>query len=115
MPHKGVFVADLNAIDIEETLEIRLALESAAANVAARRITNWALSKLKKIDKLLDSMVRNRDGIITFKADSRLHNLIRIAPGNARAQSVINNLTGQIHRIQSISAHKPGRIETTIL
>lgn len=114
VPNRGVFVSDLTTKDIEEVLEIRMALEIAAARSAANKMTDQHLAELGDIMKQLDLAVELQDSIVSFEADSRLHNLIFIAAGNNRARRIIDNLMGQIQRIRFISGHKPGRIDTTV-
>lgn len=114
IPNRGVFVSELTAEDIEEVLEIRMALETAAARAAAAKLTEEQKKELKEIKKQLDSAVKLQDSVISFEADTRLHGLILQAAGNKRAHRIINNLMGQIHRIRFISGHKPGRINTTV-
>lgn len=114
VPNRGAFVSELTAKDVEEVLEIRMALEIAAARSAATKITEEHLIELSDISRQLDLAVELQDSIVSFEADSRLHNLILIAAGNKRAHRIINNLMGQIQRIRFISGHKPGRIDTTV-
>lgn len=114
VPNRGVFVSELTTKDIEEVLEIRAALETAAARSAALKLTDRDLMELKDISRQLDVAVEMQDSIVSFEADSRLHNLILVAAGNRRAHRIINNLMGQIHRIRFISGHMPGRMDTTI-
>lgn len=113
VPNRGVFVSELMSKDIEEVIEIRLTLETTAARMAASKLTEQHISELNNISEELDVAVELQDSILSFGADSRLHNLILEAAGNHRAHKIINNLMGQIHRIRFISGHKPGRINTT--
>ncbi len=114
VPNRGVFVSELTDKDIEEVLEIRLALETAAARSAATKLSPEQIKELKDIRKQLDTAVKLKDSVLSFEADTRLHGLILQAAGNKRAHRIINNLMGQIHRIRFISGHKPGRIDTTV-
>lgn len=113
VPHRGVFVSNLTPEDIAEVLDIRIALETAAARAAALKMTEEHMTELHHITKQLDSAVKDRDSIASFEADSRLHNLILVTAGNHRVHRIIANLMGQILRIRFISGHKPGRINTT--
>ncbi len=113
VPNRGVFVSELMSKDIEEVIEIRLTLETTAARMAASKLTEQHISELNNISEELDVAVELQDSILSFGADSRLHNLILEAAGNHRAHKIINNLMGQIHRIRFISGHKPGRSNTT--
>lgn len=113
-PNRGAVVSELTVKDIEEVLEIRITLESAAARAAATKLTDQHIMELKSIDKQLDVAIELQDSVASFEADSRLHNLVLLAAGNSRSHRIINNLMGQIHRIRFISGHKPGRINTTV-
>lgn len=113
VPNKGTFVSELTPKDIEEVLEIRMAIEPAAARSAATRLTEQHVIELREIIRQLDGAVKLQDSITSFEAASRLHNLILVAAGNARAHRIINNLIGQIQRIRFMSGRKPGRVITT--
>lgn len=114
VPNKGVYVSDLTPKDIAEVLDIRIWLESAAARSAALKILPEQLKELAAINAQLDFAIEHQDSIASFEADTRLHDLILIASGNAKVRKIITNLTGQIHRIRFVSGHKPGRINTTV-
>jgi len=114
VPNKGVIVSELTSHDIEEILDIRLSLETTAARMAAVNVSSAQLTELKEIDRLLDQAVELQDSIISVETDAKLHNLILVAAGNTRAQKIIMNLMSQILRVRFVSAHKPGRIETTV-
>ncbi len=114
VPNVGVYVSELTPKDIEEVLDLRIWLETAAARAAASRVTEENFKQLDEIDKLLDLAVEKQDSIVSFDADGKLHDLILVTAGNVRARRIINNLLGQIHRIRFISGHKPGRINTTV-
>jgi DNA-binding GntR family transcriptional regulator len=66
------------------------------------------------INKELAIAAKYQDSIASFETDSKLHNLILDAAGNVRAHRIINNLMGQIQRINFISGHKPVRILSTV-
>ncbi len=114
VPNKGVVVSELTTQDVEEILDIRLSLETVAAGRAAANITNAQLADLREIDRELDKAVEMQDSITSLRLDSRLHNLILESAGNARAHKIIKNLMSQILRVRFVSAHKPGRIDSTV-
>ena len=114
IPNKGAFVSELTTEDIEEVLDIRMALEVAAAGSAALKMNELQVAELREISRQLDLASKAQDSIVSLEADSRLHNLILTAAGNDRARRIINNLMGQIQRIRFVSGHIPGRINTTV-
>lgn len=114
IPNKGVIVSELTPHDVEEILEIRLSLETVAAGRAAANITSSQMAELREIARDLDKAVELQDSITSLRLDSRLHNLILETAGNSRAQKIIKNLMSQILRVRFVSAHKPGRIDSTV-
>lgn len=82
-------MSDLTADDIVEVFEIRSSLECSAARCAAKRVNDADLTQLMEIDSQLESAAALEDSLILFEADSRLHNLILVVAGNARAQRIM--------------------------
>lgn len=112
--YKGTYVADLLKEDIEEILDIRYALEGLAAKFAANNVTDKDIEEFVKIEHLLLKAMQDEDSVLSFEADTKLHELILTIAGNHRIHTIINNLLAQIHRIRFISGHMPGRINTTV-
>jgi DNA-binding GntR family transcriptional regulator len=60
VPRKGAYVADLDAKDLLNVLEVRSSLEGLAASLAAERITEEEIDKLKKIIEEFQKKNRRR-------------------------------------------------------
>ena len=114
VPYKGTYVSDLTLQDIEEILDIRYTLESFAAKCAAKKINNDEIKKLSELELQLLTAVKKNDSVLSFDADTKLHELILNIAGNKRIHKIITSLLGQIHRIRFITGHMEGRIETTV-
>ena len=112
-PYKGVFVTEVNTKDVEEILDIRLALEGLAVRLAAIRVTEEDFVRFSEIDKLLDRTLQSEDVEVSFEADKRLHRLILEVANNRRVENIITNLLAQIHRMRYISGYTPGRVSQT--
>ncbi|MDG7001464.1 MAG: FCD domain-containing protein, partial [Nitrososphaerota archaeon] len=89
---------------------IRVELEASATRVAAVKMTEEQFVELKEIERQLDIAARSEDSVLSFEADTRLHNLIMVAAGNTRAHGIIRSLNGQIMRIRFLTGHRSGRI-----
>ncbi len=113
-PHRGVQISELTEQDIEEIIEIRMELEAMAARVAALKMTLEQHKELKKIEKILDLAANSDNSVLSFEADTRLHDLILLAAGNSRAYTIIKSLNSQIMRIRFLTGHRPGRIATSV-
>lgn len=114
IPYKGTYVSDLTDHDIEEILDIRYTLESFAAKSAAKKLNNEDIKIFSEIEEQLLLAIKKNDSVLSFEADTKLHELILTIAGNRRIHKIITNLLGQIHRIRFITGHMEGRIETTV-
>jgi DNA-binding GntR family transcriptional regulator len=114
IPNKGIFVYELTNHDIEEVLEIRMILETAAARTAAMKIQDTQIKDLNEIESLMKKAIKAKDSVLSFEADEKLHDFILLTAGNMRVRKILHTLMGQILRIRFISGHKPGRILTTV-
>lgn len=114
VPYKGTYVSDLRKEDIEEILDIRLALESFAAKCAALNIDKDEIKRLNDLETQFKLALKTQNSVLSFEADTKLHELILNIAGNKRIHSIITSLLAQIHRIRFISGHMEGRIDTTV-
>jgi DNA-binding GntR family transcriptional regulator len=96
-PRSGTFVASLSARDIEETFDIRCALECLAADKAVDRITAEDLRKLKALLKSMRRPVRNdEDRKAHEDRNAELHLTILRAAGNQRLLDIYQELNANI-------------------
>lgn len=112
VPRKGAYVADISTKDVAEVFEIRAALESLAAGLAAERITQEELEELHRI--LETESTENLDLETLIEVDTAFHEVIYKASRNERLVQIISNLREQIQRFRSITLAKPGRMKDAL-
>jgi GntR family transcriptional regulator, rspAB operon transcriptional repressor len=113
-PRSGTFVASLSPQDVEETFEIRCALECLAGEKAAASITPQALKRLHELLRTLRKPVRNEEDRTAHERDnSELHRAIVEASGNRRLLEMYEALNAHIKiaRIHSGEANWPVRMQ----
>ena len=113
-PRNGTFVASLSPQDVKETFEIRLALESLAAEEAAENISSTDLKRLKELHKSLRKPVRNDDDRKNHERDNVEFHLILVnASGNRRLIEMYEALNAHIKiaRIHASERNWPSRLE----
>jgi DNA-binding GntR family transcriptional regulator len=113
-PRSGTFVASLSPQDMEETFEIRCALECLAGEKAAANITPKALQRLHELLRSLRKPIRNEEDRKTHERDnSELHRTIVEAAGSRRLLEMYEALNAHIKiaRIHSAEANWPIRME----
>jgi len=114
LPRKGAYVADISFKDIADVFEIRAALESLAAGLAAERITDEELEELER------NLVEKAEAIISndleklVEVDTKFHETIYNASRNERLKTIINNLREQIQRFRTTSLAYPGRMKQSL-
>lgn len=109
IPRKGAHVAEISLEDIHEVYEIRTALESLAARLAADRATPEQIEEMKKC-LIRETESLESDSITdTVDADIGFHELIYQGACNERLLTTLANLREQIYRLRIASMSLPGR------
>ncbi len=122
LPRYGTFVRQLEEADIRELYELREGLESFAAGLAAERISEEDLAKLRRLMKETRRMVKalndasedelKGDAMGSFLAtDMGFHTIVIQASGNSRIMKVI----AQSHILSSIFSRQRVRHGLVIL
>ncbi|MBK5294790.1 MAG: GntR family transcriptional regulator [Acidobacteriia bacterium] len=96
-PRKGTFVASLNNKDVEETFDIRCALECLAAEKAVSHITPDQLAAIKQLLVSLSRPVVTREDRKSHERDnSEFHRAIVAAAGNQRLVEIYEDLNAHL-------------------
>ena len=114
IPRRGTYVADLSIKDVNEVFEIRKALDSLAAGLAAERITDEELEELERLLVDIAKSIENHDWDKIVEIDSQFHAVLYRASRNNRLVGIISNLQEQFTRFRSVSMKHTGRIRNTL-
>ena len=96
-PRSGTFVAKLSVQDIEETFEIRCALECLAAEKATASLDGADLDRLRELLLLLSRPIHNsEDRKAHEQANSEFHRILIQASGNRRLQDMYEGLNAHL-------------------
>ena len=98
IPRRGAEVARISPKNLQDTLEVRGALEELATNLACRRISDEELQKLQDAEVHFRQVVSNGTEMQIAEADEAYHDIIYAASGNDRLVQMINNLREQMYR-----------------
>lgn len=114
IPRKGAYVAGISMKDIADVFEIRAALESLAAALAAERITEEELEALERslVQVAECTEANNLDALINVDTD--FHDILYKASRNERLVQIISNLREQIQRFRTTSLSHPGRMRDAL-
>jgi DNA-binding GntR family transcriptional regulator len=107
-PRSGTFVASLTAQDVEETFQLRCALECLAAELGLRNIGPTEMRRLKELVRSLRKPVSTDDDRKAHERDnSELHQIIVRSSSNRRLQETYDALNAHI-KIARIHAADAG-------
>ena len=98
IPRKGAVVAEITISDLEDVLEVRMALEELAMKHACRRITKEQLDGLEQLAAVFSESLNGDDVGACAQADMLFHDAIYESTGNARLIQILNNLREQMYR-----------------
>lgn len=98
IPRRGAIVAEITVSDLEDVLEVRMALEEMAVKHACRRITAEQLSEIRRLAGEFKKTLKGDDVTACAQADMKFHDAIYEATGNNRLVQILNNLREQMYR-----------------
>ncbi|MHB8983833.1 MAG: GntR family transcriptional regulator, partial [Carboxydocellales bacterium] len=111
IPRKGAYVAGISLKDIADVFEIRAALESLAAALAAERITEEELEALERSLVKVAECTEANDLEALITVDTDFHDILYKASRNERLVQIVSNLREQIQRFRMTSLSQPGRMK----
>src|SRR4051812_2110376 len=96
-PRSGTFVANLSVQDIEETFDIRCALECLAAEKSTELIEPPELARLRDLLVSLNRPIHNSEGRRAHEQDnSEFHRILIKASRNRRLQEMYESLNAHL-------------------
>ncbi len=98
IPRKGAIVAEITVSELEDVLEVRLALEELAVKHACRKHTGEQIAKLQKAAAEFRRVLHGSDISAYAQADEDFHEIIYKMAGNRRLMQMLNNLREQMYR-----------------
>lgn len=98
IPRRGAHVANITEKDLNDVLEVRMALENVAIEKACDRMTEEELARLWEAAEYFEQTTAEGDLVRMAEADMTFHEIIYQASDNRRLIQVLNNLREQIYR-----------------
>lgn len=98
IPRRGAQVANITEKDLNDVLEVRIALENVAIEKACTRMSQEDMGKLWLAAKEFERTMAEGNLVRLAEADVAFHEIIYRASDNKRLNQVLNNLREQIYR-----------------
>ena len=98
IPRRGAQVANITEKDLNDVLEVRIALENVAIEKACTRMSEEDMGRLWLAAKEFEHTMAEGNLVRLAEADVAFHEIIYRASDNKRLNQVLNNLREQIYR-----------------
>ena len=98
VPRRGAQVANITEKDLNDVLEVRIALENVAIEKACARMTEEEMRRLWLAAKEFEHTIAEGNLVKLAEADVAFHEVIYQASDNKRLIQVLNNMREQIYR-----------------
>ena len=98
VPRRGAQVANITEKDLNDVLDVRMALENMAIEKACQYMTGEEMDSLREAVENFENMIEEGNLIELAEADVKFHEIIYKAANNKRLNQVLNNLREQIYR-----------------
>ncbi|MBS4535499.1 GntR family transcriptional regulator [Clostridium sp. D2Q-14] len=114
IPNRGVIVKGISSQDIEDILNIRLAIEDLAVELAMERIDKDELEDLKDIYELMEFYTMKNDPDKILGLNTQFHEVIYKATKSRYLNNMLRDFQQYIKIIREKSIKSPGRLKTAL-
>ena len=110
IPRKGAEVARITVSDLQEALEVRMAIEDLSVRLASLRIDEDGKKRLIKAKEAFDAALAGKKVETIVAKDEAFHDVIFSATQNRRLVNLAHNLREQVYRyrfeyVKDFSSH----------
>ena len=96
IPNNGIYVTDVSFQELKDVFEVRLFLISLAGRLAAQRVTQEELNKMKE---LLKKIKQEKERRKLIQLDAEFHDLVNCSTKNQTLAETLKRLRNQIGRL----------------
>ena len=107
-PHRGAYVRSLDDHDVAEIFEMRIALETHAARLAARNASKALRRKLEKLVADTQTVIESSDEA-HYPMNLDIHEAVIAACGVARLERELHTINAQLALARARSGYQPRR------
>lgn len=114
VPRRGMFVTDIGITDLKRLFEVRVALESLAARLAAERGRSFHWQQMETaLERLPDPDAADNQTLIAI--DEACHHIMYQAADNEFLEDILTTMYALSLRLWYFSLSKIGKMHSTIL
>lgn len=113
-PRRGAMVSVITDTDVDEIFVLKTKMESLAAKIAVKNMTDEDIAKLKDINDKMRKYSTTKNVSSLIKLNSDFHNLFIEKCTNSRLRKFLGSLLKQFKRATAYSFTETGRISKVI-
>jgi DNA-binding GntR family transcriptional regulator len=102
IPYRGSVVKEMSPKEVRDVYNVRIALEALAAQLAAGRIADEALSQLEQLVRDYEIAFEKRDMPCGLRADLAIHELVIQEADNPILQETVQKLANRIQMFRQM-------------
>ena len=114
IPNRGVFVHHPGPIELLEMFEVMSELESICGRLAAKRISEKALTKLNEANAKCKKAIKNKNPDAYYIENEQFHKIIYKQSGNSFLEKEAIKLQKRLQPFRRIQLRFRGRIEQSM-
>ena len=114
MPRRGAVVSRITRKEIDDFYELKSLLEGYAARIAAGKIDEKGIQKLKKINNQLSELAEKNDIEAYFMKNDEFHNVFVSYCGNEKLLELLEHMLQRFMRFRLGALSVPGRLKKSI-
>lgn len=114
MPRRGAVVSRITRKEIDDFYELKSLLEGYAARIAAGKINEKGIQKLRKINEQLTEIAKNNDIEAFFLKNDEFHNIFISYCGNEKLEELLEHIVQRFMRFRLGAMSVPGRLVKSI-
>ena len=114
IPNRGVFVHQPGPIELLEMFEVMSELESICGRLAAKRISEEALTKLNEANAKCKKAIKNKNPDAYYIENEQFHKIIYKQSGNSFLEKEAIKLQKRLQPFRRIQLRFRGRIEQSM-
>lgn len=107
VPNKGAVVRSLDPLEVRQVYDVRIALETLAAELIPLPASPETISGLRDIQRGHAKAVEAEDSRAAFHANMAFHNALFAACGNSHLVDLIRQSAKKVHGARSLTAVDP--------
>lgn len=106
---RGIEVVPVSHKEAEDIIEMRLIIELAGSELAAKRASDSQLKRLRENLEEMEQQMETADNSILYRHDRQFHILIFEASGNNRLLDTVENLRDLFLRLETLEAFQDAK------